>query len=209
MTTVTAEMLRRGRDLTDQNDALKAEKDGIVFMETSPRETPIIVYSMSDGEPIPMSPRIAEMAMKKRYKGGGYLFTDRKEEAPEYVRGEVKCFLHPQSPERLSGQLQEAGIAHFSCNSANHQSRFAMREVAKTKHRKQWEALQDYIKETEAEADRQERRQQLEATLALAGRATTAVVTEPVADPAADDQSTETVAAAKTTAKRGAANGTE
>ena len=89
MTQVTAEMLRRGRDLRDADAELRSEEDGLIFMETSKREEPIIVYSMADGEPIPMPPKIARMAMMKRYKGGGYLFTDKKDEAPSYKMGSV------------------------------------------------------------------------------------------------------------------------
>ena len=49
MTTVTADMLRRGRDLADMDAELKAEKDGLIFMETSKREPPVMLYAMSDG----------------------------------------------------------------------------------------------------------------------------------------------------------------
>ena len=172
MTQVTAEMLRRGRDLRDADAELKSEEDGLIFMETSKREEPILVYSMQDGEPLPMPPKIARMAMMKRYKGGGYLFTDKKDEAPAYKLGNVKCFLHPESNERAAGLLDEAGIAHFSCPSSHHPSKYAMQEIAKSKHRKQWEALQEYIKEQERLEERDERRQQLDATLALARGAT-------------------------------------
>ena len=171
MTQVTAEMLRRGRDLRDADAELRSEEDGLIFMETSKREEPIIVYSMADGEPIPMPPKIARMAMMKRYKGGGYLFTDKKDEAPAYRMGTVKCFLHPESNERAAGLLEAAGISQFTCLSAQHPSKYAMQEIAKSKHKKQWEALQAYIKEQERLEERAERRQQLDATLALAGQA--------------------------------------
>ena len=118
-----------------------------------------------------MPPKIARMAMMKRYKGGGYLFTDKKDEAPAYKMGAVKCFLHPESNERAAGMLEAAGIAHFSCPSSHHPSKYAMQEIAKSKHKKQWEALQEYLKEQERLEERAERRQQLDATLALAGQA--------------------------------------
>lgn len=182
MTTITAEMLERGRNLALQDAELKAEEDGLIFRETSKVQPPIVVYSMADGEPIPMSPAIARMAMNKRYKSGGFLFTTDPNLAPEYKLGNVKCFLHPESNERAAGLLGAAGIAHFSCMSAHHPSKYAMQEIAKSKHKKQWEALQEYIREQERDEERAERRQQLEATLALAGKAALPV-TDPVAEP--------------------------
>lgn len=169
MTTLTAEMLRRGRDLADMDASLKAEKDGLIFMETSPRSAPITLYAMSDGEPIPMSPSIAEVAIKKRYKNGGYLFTDKKDEAPAYKFGSVKCFLHSDSPERAV--LDEIGLAGVTCNSEHLASLYSKRIHGQRRHRQEWETLTEYRKEQDVATERQERRQQLEATLALAGRA--------------------------------------
>ena len=169
MTTVTADMLRRGRDLADLDSALKAEKDGLIFMETSPRAEPITLYSMADGEPIPMARNIAEVAIKKRYKGGGYLFTDRQEEAPAYKYGEVKCFLHPDSPEREV--LSEVGMASKVCHSEHLASLYSKRIHAQRRHKDEWAAFTEYKNDLKEQAslDRQER--QLEATLALAGKA--------------------------------------
>ena len=164
-------MLRRGRDLRDQDDALRAEREGIIFMETSEKQEPITLYALSDGEPIPMSPTIAEMAMRKRFKDGSYMFTDKPEEAPAYKLGDVKCFLHPESWERESGLLEAAGIAGVVCHSAKHPSRFAMQEVAKSKHKKEWQAKVEYEQQEERREDREQRRQQLDATLALAAKA--------------------------------------
>ena len=169
MTTVTPEMLRRGRDIAEMDAALKAEKDGLIFMETSPREEPITLYAMADGEPIPMSRNIAEIAIKKKYKGGGYLFTDNPAEAPTYKRGEVKCFLHPESAERAL--LDEVGMASKVCHSEHLASLYSKRIHAQRRHKDEWAAFTEYkndLKEAAA-LDRQER--QLEATLALAGKA--------------------------------------
>jgi len=171
MTQVTAEMLRRGRDLADLDAGLKAERDGLIFMETSKRPTIITLYAMSDGEPIPMPQPIAEMAIKKRYRGGGYMFTDNPAEAPEYKLGKVKCFLHPDSPERQSGALEEVGIAGIVCHSEHLASKYARRIHAENRHGKRWEAYQEHIKDLREEADREAQRQQLEATLAMAGMA--------------------------------------
>jgi hypothetical protein len=148
---------------------LKAEKEGLIFMETSPREEPITLYAMSDGEPIPMAPAIAELAIRKRYKGGGYMFTDKQEEAPIYTLGNVKCFLHPDSNEREI--LDEIGLAGVFCHSAHLASLYSKRVHGQHRHRQEWETLTEYRREQDTANDRRERQQQLEATLALARQA--------------------------------------
>ena len=171
MTQVTAEMLRRSRDLADMDADLKAERDGLIFMETSKRPPIITLYAKSDGEPIPMPQPIAEMAMRKRYKGGGYMFTDNPAEAPTYKLGEFKCFLHADSPERKSGALDDAGIANIFCGSEHLASRYSRRIHSENRHGKRWAAFREHEKELREEADRAERKQQLDATLALADKA--------------------------------------
>lgn len=169
---VTGEILERQRDLARQNAALAAESNkDVVFQDMTPREPPVTIYSMRDGEPIQMAPHIARMAMAKQYTDGRYLFTADPSKAPEYKLGKHKCFLHPESAARESGLLEAAGIEMFVCPSQHHPSKYAMEEVAKAKHSKQWAALQAYILDQEKQEEKAERRQQLEATLALAGKA--------------------------------------
>ena len=175
--TVTAEQLERGRDLAEQDAALKAEsKQDVLFMDMTPREKPIMLYARADGEPIPMPPDIARMAMRKRYAGGGYMFTADPAKAPVYKLGDVKCFLHAESPERLSGALDEVGIASVICPAEHLASKYARRIHAENRHGKRWAAFQEHMKELEKDAEREAQRQQLEATLALAGRAASAPI---------------------------------
>ena len=169
---VTAELLERQRDLAAQDAALKAESnEDVVFQDMTKRPPPIRVYAMADGEPIDMPPWIARMAMAKRYTDGRYLFTADASKAPTYKLGAVKCFLHAESAARTSGLLEAAGVDMWTCKAEHHPSKYAMEEIAKSKHSKQWAALQAYIKEQERLEEKAERRQQLEATLALAGTA--------------------------------------
>lgn len=170
--TVTAEQLRRGRNLADEDAALSAEsKQDVLFVDMTPREAPITLFAMSDGEPVAMPPWIARMAIRKKYKGGGYMFTNDAAEAPEYVEGSVKCFLHADSPERTSGALAEVGIAGIFCPAEKLASKYSRRIHAENRHGKRWAAYQEHMKELRDEADREMTRQQLDATLALAGRA--------------------------------------
>ena len=189
MTTVTADMLRRGRDLADLDSALKAEKDGLIFMETSPRLPPIMLYSMADGEPIPMAPHIAELAIRKRYKDGRYLFTDKQEEAPEYRMGNVKCLLHPESAERPL--LDEIGMAGKVCHSEHLASLYSKRIHAQHRHKDEWSAFTEYRNELKEQAATERQERQLEATLALAGRAAAPAAPAPPLDAPAIETSAE------------------
>lgn len=171
MTQVTAEMLRRGRDLADMDADLKAEREGLIFMETSKRPPIITLYAMSDGEPIPMPQPIAAMAIRKKYRSGGYMFTDNPAEAPVYKLGAVKCFLHADSPERASGALDEVGIASIICPAEHLASRYARRIHAENRHGKRWQAYQEHMDELKQQKREAREEKQLEATLALAGTA--------------------------------------
>jgi hypothetical protein len=77
----------------------------------------------------------------------------------------VKCFLHPESPERAV--LNEIGITTI-CESAHLANASSRRIHAERRHRTAWTQYQEHLaEEREAEwRDRQER--QLDATLALA-----------------------------------------
>jgi hypothetical protein len=170
-TAVTADMLRRGRDLADQSAELKAEKTGIVFMDISKREPPITLYAMSDGEAITMPRHIAEVAIRKRYVSGAYMFTNDPDEAPPYKKGRLKCFLHAESAERLSGLLDEVGVGQLTCKADHLASSYARRIHAENRHGKRWMALQEYQKEQKEQKREEREDRQLEATLALAGTA--------------------------------------
>lgn len=177
---IEAQKAQEVRDLRNQISDLSAEDEqNIVFKKPSPRRM-TTVYSMLDGEPLPVPASSVLRTLEKRLPGTReYMFTARQEDAPEYKLGSVKCFLHPESAYRTSGILAEAGISMHSCPSAHHPSKYAMEEVAKAKHKKQWQALQAYLADQERTEERAERRQQLDATLALAGKA----VGKPAAKP--------------------------
>lgn len=169
---VTADQLRRGRDLRDMDAALKAEsEEDVKFVDMTPRPPPITLYSMADGEPVEMPPWIARMAMAKHYTDGRYLFTNDPSEAPEYKLGKVKCFLHKESAERLSELLDEVGIAQITCPAEHLASLYSKRIHAENRHGKRWQALQEYRNEQKEKATEDRAERQLEATLALAGQA--------------------------------------
>ena len=118
-----------------------------------------------------MPRHIAEVAIRKRYTNGRYMFTNDQAEAPEYKRGSIKCFLHSESAERTSGLLAAVGIAQLSCPNAHLASLYAKRNHAENRHGKRWAALEEYRREQKEQAREEREQKQLDATLALAGNA--------------------------------------
>jgi len=165
------ERLEEKRDLRQQLSELDREDEsGILFQEWSPGRTMVSLWSTETGEEIVIPRYMADAAITTpREDGQGYRFTSKRESAPAFVQGNVKCFLHPDSDERKSGLLKAAGLEGTRpCNSAHHPSRYAMEEVARSKHKKQWAALQAYQSEARAQGDRERQQKQVDATLELA-----------------------------------------
>lgn len=165
------EQLEEKRDLRQQMDGLAADDQrGIIFQEWSPGRTMVTLWSTEDGEAITIPRYMAEAAITTpRDDGKGFRFTAHPEKAPAYKLGDVKCFLHPDSDERKSGLLEAAGIAGTRpCPSSHHPSRYAMEQVARTKHAKQWQALEQYRQAAKEQEQREQAQKQLDATLQIA-----------------------------------------
>ena len=165
-----AEKERRARDLRSQVAELEPGLDGVIFEHIRTRRELVTVYSMADGEAIPVPEYMVRAVMTKRVDGE-YMFTDNPEEAPEYRKGTVKCFLHADSTERASGVLDEIGLKGKVCPAGSLASVHSKRTHGERRHGREWAAYQEFLNdEKEANAiARQEK--QLEATLALAGKA--------------------------------------
>ncbi len=172
MTTDTdIQRVEERRDLKQQITELRDESDQeIIFKETSPRRVKRTIYSMRDGEPLPVPLYMAEKALDKRDPATGeYMFTSLKEKAPEYKMGTIKCFLHPDSSDQVI--LDEIGLSGMPCPKKTLKNPHSKRMHALHRHPEEWLAYQDFLdgrKEAEATA-RQDA--QLEATLVLAGKA--------------------------------------
>ena len=179
----TPETAQRARDLRAELGTL-ADEPEIVFKESSPRKRMATIYSMVDGEPLPVNMVNIERVLDKRLPDGGYMFTAKKEEAPEYKLGDVKCFLHLDSPERAV--LREIGLAGAYCPAAHLANSHSKRIHAQHRHSQEWAAYQEYVKEQKEREQIERQNQQLEATLAIAGKAATAPPTEVMKCPECD-----------------------
>ena len=183
----TPEKAQEVRDLRAQMAEL-ADDPEIIFKESSPRKRMATIYSMIDGEPLPVAMTNIERALEKRLPGGGYMFTAKKEEAPEYKLGDVKCFLHMDSPDRPI--LREIGLGGAYCPAAHLANSHSKRIHAQHRHSQEWAAYQEFVKDEKERAQIERENQQLEATLAIAGRASAAPATEVLKCPECDYEGT-------------------
>lgn len=170
MTNAPAERAEDVRDLRRQITGLEREESqDMVFRDTSPRRQMVTIYSVIDGEPISINRKRLEAVMAKKLDDGRDAFVGRSQGVPTYRKGTIKCFLHPESPERPI--LNEIGLSGISCPAAQLANPHSKRIHAQHRHKQEWEAYMDYLNSQERDEDREQRRMQLEATLAIAERA--------------------------------------
>ncbi len=166
-----AERVRQERDLRPQVAGMGLENE-VLFQHIRTGMNLVTLYAMSDGEPIPLPEKLIAAAMGKKDAEGNWMFTDKKEDAPEYMAGTVMCFLHAESVERKSGLLSEIGIAGKKCSRtgglASEGSKITHGEI---RHKAEWKAWKTFEAAKEKREDRDATRAQLDATLALAGKA--------------------------------------
>lgn len=166
----TVERMQDIRDLRGQIDELKRIEDDreIIFKETSPRRRKVTIYSMANGEPLDIPAYMAERVLDKQ-DANGYMFTARKEEAPEYKLGTTLCFLHADSPDQEI--LRELGLSGVHCPKKTLANPYAKRMHALHRHPTEWAMYQEFVEERKERRLSERQEQQLAATLAIANAA--------------------------------------
>lgn len=177
-----AERAEQARDLRAQIGGLAAmDSQEIIFKDVSPRVGKATVYSMRSGRPAQVPLHLLQRTLEKQDRDGTFLFTAFKDKAPEFKRGQVKCFLHPESDER--SLLDEIGLAAVTC-PGKLASTYSKRLHAEHRHSSEWALYQEVRKQHEDQDNRDRQDRQLEATLAIArGAAGNALAAAPIAAP--------------------------
>lgn len=148
----------------------REDEQEIVFKETSPTRKKVVVYNMKTGEPVLIPRYMRDRVLEKPHPDGGYMFTAVQERAPEYIQGDVPCFLAANSPERATGILDEIGLAGIICPAQKLSSVHSKRMHGKHRHSQEWEAVEAF-RDEKKEADAIERQNaQLDAMLKVAER---------------------------------------
>ena len=163
----TAEQIEHVRDLRTQISEIAAEDVGdVLFVEISPGRNKVTLYSMQTGEPVEFPQYMVRGVLEKRLVNGKYAFTSQQDKAPTFRPGQVKCFLHSESPERPI--VEELGLGAIDCPAASLRSAQSKRIHALHRHRQEWAAYQEYMTEQKQRIADQRQEQQLEATLSIA-----------------------------------------
>src|SRR3990167_2865396 len=155
------------RDLRNQLGSLGSDESEIQFMEWSPGRKLVTIWSMETGEEATLPRYQAVAAINTVGPRGGYVWTSKKENAPTPRINTIKCFLHPDSPER--GFLDEIGVTAV-CLSAQLASNASKWEHARNRHGASFKVYQEEIGRIEREEAREEQRKQTDAMLSLAGQ---------------------------------------
>lgn len=165
-----AERAEMARDLRNQIAELKGRDDEneIIIRDTSPQRKRVVLYSMIDGDAHRMPSYMAETAINKKLPDGRYMFTANKDLAPVYKRGQIKCFLHPESPERPV--LNAIGILN-ECPAETLGNNYSKRVHAQHRHKQEWAMYQDYIEEQKEATATERAERQIEAMQNLAAKA--------------------------------------
>lgn len=177
----TATRERKASDLRSQLGGIDKSLVGdVVFQHIRTGRNPVTVYSMEDGEAIPVPEYMLRAVFSKKLPDGRWMFTDDPDEAPEYRWGTVKCFLHAESVERVSGVLEEIGLAgKIPCIAGKLASIYAKRRHGQNRHSKEWEAYQEHVGEQKEKTQNERQEKQLAATLSLAGGSQAAEASPP------------------------------
>jgi len=159
-----AEREEQRRDLLQQVEGIEQDESEILFQDTSPRRPMAIIYATLDGEPIVVTRKRARKLLERKLPDRRFMFVADINKAPRYQKGDVKCFLHKDSPDReLMNSLGLQGKVCLAGQLANAYAKY-IHETGK--HVKTWDIYQKHVSDKkEAEAiERQDR--QFEATMA-------------------------------------------
>ena len=179
---VAATKIERAEEQRDMKAQLIAnqgldrdDQQSIIFKETSPARRKTRIYHMHNGQPADVPEYIAMKALEKiDPQTGTYMFTAKEENAPEYKSGTVLCFLHKDAPDQPA--VEELGLADRPCRKSNLGNLHSKRMHGIHKHHDEWEAYQALLDDKKEERAEERQQQQIDATLALAGRAAEAPV---------------------------------
>jgi hypothetical protein len=163
-----AERAEVARDL--QNEARQmlgrtSQRQDWDIIDASPKRQIAVLYSMLNGERVEVFDFQVEDALGRKLSNGSPMFTAHKDRAPTYRPGKVKCFLHPESED--AEVLREIGI-FGTCTANELQTLHSKRIHAQHKHPQAWAAYQEYINQQRDQEYREQGRQQIAATLAIA-----------------------------------------
>ena len=124
----------------------------------------LTVYHTVTGEPRTMPLVYARTAVLKRFRAkdgpglaGKFVFTPRKEDAPEYKLGSVTCLLHPSRPERAVYDTWGLPV----CMSAHLPSEYEAERHTENDHTSAWDRMKEMKQRRREDEDRERQSESL------------------------------------------------
>lgn len=155
------------RDLKKQVSGIGTEEmTGIEFTMISPGRAPVTIYAVEDGRPVTIPEYMLGPVMTKTLDDGRFMFVADPKDAPEYKIGDIKCFMHKDSPMREI--VDAAGLAGKTCRKSTIPSEHSKRVHGQHRHQQEWAAVQEFIEDRKEEKREKRLDEQLEATLSIA-----------------------------------------
>lgn len=170
------------RSLLGDRELTGVTATGAINMIPANSDAQAMFYDTLTGEPR-VAPAIFLGKTLRKTRGGKKAFVAADPQTgaplgdvPEYRMGTHMCFLHPDHPDRA--ELEEMGIGpDVICGSgettpaAHIPSEFQLRMHESHKHPQSFQMREEYRARKERELDREERRRNTEAMLAMAQQA--------------------------------------
>ena len=110
----------------------------------------VFVWDTRTFEKIPVLYYMLPKVLRRRRQDGSFRFTTH-DPNKKPVHGQIKCYLHPDSPDRK--HYNELGFR--VCKKANITNDYQLKQHMKKKHPQEWEAIESERKERERQEDRQ------------------------------------------------------
>lgn len=164
-------MMREAAAAPDVDTASLEDAENIipvVGVQLNKASRMVTIYQRKTGEPRAMPATTAGITLKKKYKNpthpefGKYVFS--RTPTVTYHKGQVKCLLHPDQPERGQYDLWNLPV----CESAHLASPGEMLRHMETRHPSAWKLL-------EREREGAQRKAEMDANRALLTAATEAI----------------------------------
>lgn len=158
-----AEREEERRDLLRQVQGIDRDEAEIIFADTSPRRPMAIIYATLDGEPLVVTRKRARILLERPLPDGRFMFTADAKKAPTYQKGDVKCFLHADAPERKL--MDSLGLIGKLCPAGQLANTYAKYVHERSKHVKSYEIWEKHVADEKEQAAIERQERQFEATL--------------------------------------------
>ena len=125
----------------------------------------VYIYDTRTHEPSLTNRNMLPTQLRKVRDDGSYVFTTKKpKEAP--FKGNLKCMLHPDNPERA--HYDELGLA--TCRKSNLTAPFHVMRHMQTRHKMEWAIIEKESKDIKDAEDRAYQRAVLEMAAGRVGK---------------------------------------